>query len=493
MEKTRFDLMAYGPLGKAVKDAMPHTEADPIGVFAAVLSMYSAALSGNVFQPNGRPVVVWTALAGRSKIGRKGFALATASAICSDAIGDFLSVRRRQGISSGPALVTTLFEAVHDSAMLEGGPDGRIFVVEEEWSAQLKRTNRCPTFSSVFRTAWDGNRVVNTTKGKNGERDEQNVESPMMGFHAHIQPGIWAKYISAVEALGGSYNRILPVMVERSKLLKTTRENPLKSIKPSSALRLAYEWARKEERAMELSDAACERYDELREFYEDEMAEMPESLACFVERSDEQVMRVACVLTAAMRKTTISVEAIEAARSFVEYSITSVRQLVTESAALASRPVMELDERIRKVLRDKGPQTRTQLYRSLGSRFTAAQIEAEAAQMPDVLVEKQDTTTAEGFTRGGRKPTLFTLLSAKDREEDHQAVTVEPAPKAVRVPVPKAAPPVRPARKRAAPAAKVPAKKVAARKAVPAARKPPAKKATTKAAKKVAARDPGAS
>lgn len=477
MEKTRFDEMAYGPLGKAVRDAMPHTEADPIGVLAAVLALYSAALNGHVRQPNGRPVVVWTALAGRSKIGRKGYALGTAEAILADSVGDFLSVRTRQGLSSGPALVTTLFEAVESSRATEDGPDGRIMVVDEEWSATLKRTNRCPTYSSVFRTAWDGKRVVNTTKGKNGERDEQAVEKPAMGFHAHIQPGAWAKYISQAEALGGSYNRILPVITVRSKLLPTSDENPLDSIRPSGALRLAYEWARKQERSMTLSPAARRLYDEIRAEYEDEMAEMPESLSCFVERSDENVLRIACVLTAAFRKTVITKESIEAARSFVEFSIDSVKQLVTESAALAARPVMELDDRIRKILREKGPQSRSQLYRSLGSRFTADQIEAETDAMPDVVAEKQ-----AAIGRAGQKPVLYRWVDSVDQEEQQT-----PA-------VPPATTPTRTARKAATPS-KPPAPRSAARKA-PAARKqaakPPAKRATTKrTAKKPTAKESG--
>ncbi|MFD7257186.1 hypothetical protein [Streptomyces sp. NPDC059874] len=470
-EKTRFDAMAYGPLGKAVRDAMPHTEADPIGVLAAVLALYSAALNGNVRQPNGRPVVVWTALAGRSKIGRKGYALGTAEAILSDSVGDFLSVRTRQGLSSGPALVTTLYEAVESSRATETGPDGRIMVVDEEWSATLKRTNRCPTYSSVFRTAWDGKRVVNTTKGKTpGERDEQAVERPALGFHAHIQPGAWAKYISQAEALGGSYNRILPVLTERSKLLPTSDENPLDSIKPSSALRLAYEWACKQERAMTLSPAARRLYDELRAEYEDEMAEMPESLSCFVERSDENVLRVACVLTAAFRKTVITKEAIEAAKAFVEFSIDSVKQLVTEAASFAARPVMALDDRIRKVLREKGPLSRTHLYRALGSgRFSADMIMAEVEAMPDVVAEKQ---VAEG--RSGQKPVIFRLIEQEDQEQEiNEDLTA--------IKTPAAAARTRSARKAAT--SKAPAKPATAAK-TPAARKsaarPPAKKTAAK-------------
>jgi hypothetical protein len=425
--------MAYGPIGKAVSDAMPHTEADPIGVLAGVLALYSAALNGHVFQPNGRPVVVWTALAGRSKIGRKGYALSTAEAILKSSIGDFLSVHRRQGISSGPSLVNVLAEQVDHSLTTEHGADGRVIIIEEEWQTQLKRTNRCPTFSGVFRSAWDGKPVVNTTKGKKpGERDEQRVDRPQLGFHAHIQPGSWSRFISIAEAEGGSYNRILPVMVERSKLLETMDENPLNHIPVSRALKSAYEWARKEERIMVLGQAARKRYDQLRAQYEDDLAELPEAVSCFIERSDEQVLRVAAVFTAAAKRTTISVEALEAARAFVEFSIASVKQLISNKASEAGRKFVPLDDRIRRALvTHGGEQTLSQLYRVLGSgRFTAPQIRAEVEAMPDVEVEViTDRSTDGGKRTAGSKPTVVRLIDVPEVPEAPEAVSV-PAPRA---------------------------------------------------------------
>jgi hypothetical protein len=65
--------MKYGLLGEAVEAAMPTSEADPIGVWAACLSLYSSAISRKVKLDNGRPIVVWTVLSGRSAIGRKGY------------------------------------------------------------------------------------------------------------------------------------------------------------------------------------------------------------------------------------------------------------------------------------------------------------------------------------------------------------------------------------------------------------------------------------
>ncbi|NEE33137.1 hypothetical protein G3M53_47815, partial [Streptomyces sp. SID7982] len=87
---TTFETMKYGPLGDAIEAAMPTSEADPIGVWAASLSLYSAAISRRVRTEDRRPVVVWTVLAGRSAIGRKGYALGTATAILGRSIGGFI-------------------------------------------------------------------------------------------------------------------------------------------------------------------------------------------------------------------------------------------------------------------------------------------------------------------------------------------------------------------------------------------------------------------
>jgi hypothetical protein len=471
-EKARYEPMAYGPIGAAVKAAMPHTEADPIGVHAAVLALYSAALNGKLSQPDGRPVVVWTALAGRSMVGRKGFALATAERILNDAIGEWLALRRQGGISSGPSLVQTLYETEQDSLTSEGGLDGRTLIIDEEWPTTLQLTKRCPKYSGVLRTSWDGKRISNVTK-RDGKRVEITVNEPSLGFHVHIQPALWAKFISATEAQGGSYNRVLPVMVEKSKRLRRRdyKGSPLDEVKVSGSLRLAYEWVLKEPRQMELSDAAADRFDDISAEYEDALEELPEDVSCYIERSGEQVMRVACVLTAAERKTTITVKALDAAKAFVDYSIASVKQLISQSNVVKSRTIQPLDAKIRQKLEMYGGEmTSTQLYRALSSRYSAAQILNTAEDMADVEIMEQRQK------RPGANPVLFRL------------VEVMPEPKPVEEPEPVKAPP-----KRRTPAKKaVPAKKTTARAAKstpagspPAPRKAPARKAVAR--KKVSA------
>ncbi|MFB7906390.1 DUF3987 domain-containing protein [Kitasatospora sp. NPDC056076] len=379
-----FESMKFGPLGDAVEAAMPTSEADPIGVWAGCLSLFSSAISRAVRLESGRPVVVWTVLAGRSSAGGKGTALATTMRLLQPAIGGFLSTRTREGVSSGPSLVDMLNKFELETAGQPDGIDGRALLLEEEWAEVLKLQRRCPRFSTLFRKAWDGKTISNRTK----KEGLQAVARPLLGFHAHITPGEWAAYVSAKEALGGSLNRLLPVLVERSKMLAHNQ-------KPGSVdvrvLRDAYEWAVRETRIMEFERPAGERYDEIRALVEDRMAELPELLASYMERAAEQVYRIAAVLTATTKRTKITRKAVDAAWAFVQYSMHSVEKLVKEATDQGGRQLMKsTEDLVREVLaRYDGEATSTMILRTLGTKVTAASLKETTDAMPDVEVVKR--------------------------------------------------------------------------------------------------------
>ncbi|GGW89569.1 DUF3987 domain-containing protein [Streptomyces noursei] len=419
----KFDAMSYGPIGVAVKKAMPHSEADPIGVFAASLSLFSAAINGHVHMENGRPVVVWTALAGRSAIGRKGYALGTARGVMDHSIGGFLGARIVSGISSGPSLVNHLWNLEMETMGSENGVDGRALIVEEEWASILKRSKRCPTFSQQLRTAWDGKTISNTTKGK-GADAVQEVYRPLVGFHVHITPGEWAKYVSADEALGGTFNRILPVLVERSKMLPYDH---VAEVGGSPALTKAYKWAQQKPRVMSFNKDAGKRYDELRSIIEDRMVELPETLSCYLERTAEQVARVAAVLTAAEMKTKITKKALEAAWEFVQYSMTSVEKLV-KAAAEPKRTAKPVTEIIRETLIAHGGEAPSNVLQpKVQNRVNAAGLKALVEEMDDVVMERVKT--------GGRgAPTImYRLVQTGEEQPKDETPEEKPARPTLRV------------------------------------------------------------
>jgi hypothetical protein len=406
---SNFEQMAFGPMGEAVKAAMPTSEADPIGVWAASLAMYSSAISRTVRLDNRRPVVVWTVLAGRSAIGRKGYAYNTANAVLGKTLGGFMRTRKRDGVSSGPSLVDMLSKMELDTVGEEGGIDGRTILVEEEWASVLKVQKRCSKFSTLFRTAWDGKPISNRTK-KDGL---QSVAQPLLGFHAHITPGEWAKYVSSSEALGGSYNRLLPVLVERSKMLPYNSRPIVPDTKP---LQAAFEWATEEARVMRFSQEAGERYDEIRAIVEDRMSEMPELLASYMERAAEQVQRISAVLASTEMTEEISTAAVEAAWAFVSFSMASVEKLVKDAASDSGPKSMQApDDMIRDVLKRYGGEAQSSaLLRALWGRMNAAGIKETVETMDDVEMVKE-----RSGGRGAPK-TIYRLVGNEDQDQGEE-------------------------------------------------------------------------
>lgn len=405
MSLETFEPMRYGPIGDAIVAAEPHTEADPIGVYAAVLSLWSGAINGLVLLPKGRPVVVWTVLAGESAIGRKGTALRVAQGMAKPALGGFLEARTAGGLSSGPSLTQLLYEKQEETEGTEDGTDTRLITLDEEWSENLKRQNRCPTYASKLRSCWDGAIIRHTTT-----KVSMVVPNPRLGFHSHITPAEWAEYIKPRDAKGGSYNRLLPVLVEGSKVLPYNHTEVFPEV---VGLSEAYEWARRTPRLMTLNQDAGRRFDELRVQFLDKMADMPRHLTCYVERTPEQIMRVAAVLAATERKTTITRKAIDAAWAFVQYSMRSVERLVREDTKVSGtgRATKTLPELVREIMvRYEGEVPHSTMLRMLGVRATAASLRKALASMADIRIVK-------GVTSGRGRPGVVYMWAGETEEK----------------------------------------------------------------------------
>jgi len=411
-----FEGMKYGPIGDAVIAAEPHTEADPVGIYAAILALWSGAIAGYVKTADDRPVVVWTVLAGESALGRKGTALGVARGMLQPSIGDFLTARTAGGVSSGPSLTQLLYSKQEETEGTEGGTDTRLIPIDEEWSENLKRQNRCPTFASKLRQCWDGATIRHTTT-----RVHMVVDEPRLGFHAHITPGEWSEYVKPRDAKGGSFNRLLPVYVVGPKILPYGHKSLCPEIQ---GLTDAYDWARKSKRVITLDKHAARRFDELRALFLEKLADMPEYLRCYVERTPEQIIRVAATLVAAERKTVVTRKAIDAAWSFVQYSMRSVERLVREDTTVGrSRPVKTLPELIREVMTHyEGKVPHSVMLRRLGARATAASLRKALESMDDIRVV---TGITSGVGRPGKEYRWASDTDTTPPEPDTEDETTE--------------------------------------------------------------------
>ncbi|MGW2371366.1 DUF3987 domain-containing protein [Kitasatospora sp. NPDC001683] len=334
----------YGPIGRAVEEVSPYVECDPVGIYVAALSFWSAAIGQTVkvsSRGNARPALVWSALVGGTGKG-KGTALRAAQHVMKPALGRFLETHTTSGITSGASLVNYLAEQVEATEETEAGRDVRALVIEEEWSEVLRRVRRDASFTAKLRSAWDGAPIRNTTKA-----EAQSVEDPAVVFHAHITPSDWTKYIGPTEAAGGSYNRIMPFALGSVPMLDDDRAT-LPEVNGWD-LTQAYYWAADGRRVISLGDDARPLWRTVRRYARIIAESLPEAQAVYVERTAEQTIRVAACLAASEQSEVIDRACLSAAFSLVRYSVRCAVS-ITGGAAGALKParrVPTLAEKVR--------------------------------------------------------------------------------------------------------------------------------------------------
>ncbi|ANW19910.1 DUF3987 domain-containing protein [Streptomyces clavuligerus] len=406
-------LVLYGPIGRAVRKIAPFTETDPLGIYVAVLSMWSAAIGGTVTvssRGNARPVLLWSALVAGTGRG-KGTALRAAQHILDRPLGRFLATHTTSGITSGASMVNHLWQQQEATAETEHGRDVRALVVEEEWTEILKRVKRDPSFTTKLRAAWDGATLRNTTK-----EEAQEVRNPAMVLHSHITPSDWTKYIGEAEAAGGSYNRILPFLLGSVPMLDDDRIS-LPTV-DGGDLADAYGWATARPRTITLADNARPRWRTIRRYARILGETLPESQAVFIERTAEQTLRVAACLAASECSETITDDMLSAALTLVRRSIhDTVRISKGATAPKPGRQAPSLADKVRaRIEMHGGRATSSQVLPFVGA--TAAEVKA----LPDVAV------TVERSGKTGRPATVFTLRGDTSAHAEQPKQALEPQP-----------------------------------------------------------------
>ncbi len=151
-----------GILGEIVREAEPHTEADPIGMLTSLLCGAGVCVGSGPHIKVGstkHPLLIWPLLLGRTNNGRKGDAVNTAEDFLLSSYPDAKGFTT-SGLSSGEGLVERLSTGDVDS---EGKPhirtsdDYRLWITEPEFSSVMARSKRDGnTLSPILREAWDG-------------------------------------------------------------------------------------------------------------------------------------------------------------------------------------------------------------------------------------------------------------------------------------------------------------------------------------------------
>ncbi|WP_344961719.1 DUF3987 domain-containing protein, partial [Streptomyces thioluteus] len=235
-------------------------------------------------------------------------------------------MRETSGITSGAALVDHLHEQMEITQEASGVPDTRALIIEQEWKETLETVARDRSYGPKIRQAWDCETLRNNTTRKGPNHQPKVVPNPRVVFHTHITPEDWQTMVSLKEAAGGSYNRFLPVALSDVPLLRR-RTVPLVN---TGDLVRAYKWVREADRVMTFTSAADHIYWVMRRAEKVLIKSLPKNQSVYVSRSAEQTWRVAALLACSEGSSRIAVGHMEAAASFVKYSIDTVLNLTKE-------------------------------------------------------------------------------------------------------------------------------------------------------------------
>jgi len=326
-------------LGDIALRLNPTTEADPIGVMASLLGPVGVAIGPGPHLRIGddlHPLVVWPLLVGRTGIGKKGTAWATARRVITAAAPEFAACNIHSGLTSGEGLAAVFAEDDPDDqprkpnrtarpARLLPTDDTRLLDFEPEWAGVMARMRRDGnSLSATLRAAWEGGNLSTLTVTARVARQSH------IGVMAHITPQEFADKVSLSDMAGGTYNRFLPVFVACSKLL------PGGSVAPDELVtELGTDLAARLDKAAGLGllgfaadgERAWRRlYLELGTHFGDDGP-----VEQFTSRAGPNCLRVAAIYAALDGTDAITADHLTAAAALIRYSTASARAVFTNN------------------------------------------------------------------------------------------------------------------------------------------------------------------
>jgi hypothetical protein len=312
--------MFRGVLGEIVDTADPGTEADKVGVYGSLLTEVSALIGGMPYVQIGNvrhPLLVWTLLIGRTSTGRKGEATGTATRVVRGAKDEVHDITEG-GLSSGEGLIERIRDP-EDEEDQGGTMDKRLLVVETEMATVMAACSREGTkLPGILRQAWDGDRLTILN------RKRIVATSSHVAIIGHITPREFRARLKESDMAGGTWNRYLPLYVERRKLLPLPvglDDAELAGL--SKELGEAIDLARRRN-SIALDDGAkdlwrSQLYREFTEFAEDTAA------ADFVQRAAPYCRRIAALYAALDGRDQADADDLSAAAHLIRYSVASAR------------------------------------------------------------------------------------------------------------------------------------------------------------------------
>lgn len=313
--------MYRGVLGDIVEVAEPTTEADPVGVFVSLLASIGVLVGSAPYVQVGNtrhPLLTWPLLFGRTGSGRKGEATDTAQTFVREAVPDSAALFVT-GLSSGEGLIERIRD-VRDEKDMGGTEDKRLGVIEPEFGIVMSRSKReGSSLGGVLREAWSGKKLATLN------RSATVASWSHVAVIGHITPKEFRMRLAETDMAGGTYNRFLPVYVERSKRLPIPDGVGSETVQQyGQVLRASIDRARLLGR-IQLDVRARKLWSE--EFYDEFTAADDEDEAWteFARRGAPYCLRIAALHAVLDGRPEIDADDLRAAAALVRYAIGSAQ------------------------------------------------------------------------------------------------------------------------------------------------------------------------
>ncbi|MCO5989943.1 YfjI family protein [Actinoallomurus spadix] len=419
------EAMFDGLPGRVVREIHPYTEGDPVGVLATLLSAFSAAAGRGPHVAIGstrHPLLVWTMLIGRTALGRKGTATNAAMEIFERVSPEFTERHLLYGSpSSGAGLVGKLEAMAREAGWYEDGdplddepevrPGFPALMIEEEWAKVMRRSRIDDALGQNLRTAWQGNTLSVIVKRK---ADCATVKKAHVAIVGHITPDEFRGNLSAADVAGGTFNRFLPVFVQRCQSLPLADEMP-----EATADRLAGELRAAVTRARSVGRIGFD--DAARAYWTDHLYDRltglstgSELIESFAGRAVPYAKRIAALYALADEESSISRSHLRRAEAFVTYVIDSVEYIMATGTARTvrkGRPDAANPHLTRKVIEAlvgayPAPLSRSDLLAKIKNFGTSTDLDNSLASLDG------DLQTSVSRAGSGRPTHLYRLTEA---------------------------------------------------------------------------------
>ncbi len=319
-----------GLFGRIVEVVDPHTEGDPVAVLASALVAFGNAAGRGPYVEIGATkhrVNLFGGIVGETAKGRKGSTWDPIENIWHAADRHWTENRILSGLSSGEGLISEVRDPVQVpdkegkmQTVDQGVKDKRLLVMEGELSQALKVMKReGNTLSPVMRNAWDGKSLRTMVK-----HSPHRATNPHISILGHITVDELVRHLTETEMANGLANRILWLLVRRSKSLPFGGEWHTANLGPiARQLVGALEHADQSIRMTWAEDAKplwCEAYEVLTE----DRAGM---FGAVTARAEAQVLRLAMLYALADSSAQIHRSHVESALAVWEYAEESARRI----------------------------------------------------------------------------------------------------------------------------------------------------------------------